>query len=101
MNVRQMQKVIERINRDKGWYDVERTVGDLVSLIHSEVSEALEAFRKSPEETMQEDIGEELADIIIRTLDMASRLGVDMQVVLERKIEKNRHRGYRHGGRRL
>lgn len=36
---------VNRINVDKGWHDSSRTFGDEIALLHSEVSEALEAFR--------------------------------------------------------
>ena len=33
------------IARDHGWWDTERTFGDCIALVHSELSEALEAYR--------------------------------------------------------
>lgn len=68
----------------------------VLALIHSEVSEALEEFRK---EHRLDHFAEELADILIRTLDCAAALELDLDSAVQRKLEKNRQRGYKHGGR--
>lgn len=64
-------------------YGVERVMTNL-ALIHSEVSEAVEAVRKDPDH-----IGEELADVLIRTLELAHMLGIDIGLVTLQKMEKN------------
>lgn len=46
-----------------------------------------------------EGYGSELADVLIRLLDQASRDGVDLTAEFDRKIAYNRARGHRHGGR--
>lgn len=63
-------------------------------LIVSEVSEALEELRKNEE---VENFGEELADIVIRTCDLAGGVGIDLEKEIIKKIEKNKARGYKHG----
>lgn len=62
-------------------------------LIVSEVSEALEALRNGDNENLRE----ELADIIIRTCDLAGGLGIDLEEELIAKVEKNKKRPYKHG----
>lgn len=69
----------------------------VLALIHSEVSEALEAFRKDD----RDNFAEELADVVIRTLDCAGGLGIDLEKAVLAKLEKNRGRGFRHGGKRV
>lgn len=44
--LRILEDIIEEINRFNGWYEENRTVGEEVALIHSEVSELLEAYRE-------------------------------------------------------
>ena len=58
-----------------------------LALIHSEVSEALEAVRKDPPH-----IGEELADVIIRVAELAHMLHIDLDAVVYAKQLKNRQR---------
>lgn len=65
-----------------------------VSLIASEAFEALDALRN---QQPKEDLQEELADVIIRTFDVAAYLGMDIDGVVNMKINKNRSRPYKHG----
>ncbi|KKK83645.1 hypothetical protein LCGC14_2791300, partial [marine sediment metagenome] len=69
----------------------------ILALIHSEVSEALEAFRKNDAENFLE----EMADVLIRVLDCAGGLTDDFDTIVRAKLETNRQRGYRHGGKRV
>jgi NTP pyrophosphatase (non-canonical NTP hydrolase) len=85
----------------KWWQDVEtglpieRNKGELLALIHSEISEALEGERKNlmddhlPARRMAEV---ELADAIIRILDYAGGFNYDIQGAFEEKMEYNRNR---------
>jgi NTP pyrophosphatase (non-canonical NTP hydrolase) len=67
-----------------------------LGMINTEVSEAMEkCFRY----IYKQDIGFECADIIIRTLNFMSRLGLDAEFFIERKNNTNLERGYLHGKR--
>lgn len=68
-------------------------------LIHSEVSEALEAYRKSHPEKMIADVGEELADVCIRVFDLCGALHIDLGKAIVEKMAKNRARPRMHGKR--
>lgn len=81
--------------KSKGWHDEERETGTLLALIHSEVSEALEADRKGNEE----NFAEELADVCIRTFDLCGSRGIDLEKAIIEKMEKNKSRPYKHGGK--
>ena len=80
------------------------TVGCKLALIHSEVSEALEAARKGmPASEKIPDIGnfeEELADTVIRCLDLATRMNLDLGAAIVKKVNYNEGRPYMHGGKR-
>lgn len=69
--------------------------GEKIALMHSELSEALEACRDGDRD--QEE--EELADTIIRILDYAHARGFSMDKTVRAKITKNRDRPHLHGRR--
>jgi NTP pyrophosphatase (non-canonical NTP hydrolase) len=79
------------------WADEAYKVPAVLALIHSEVSEALEAFRKDD----PENFAEEMADVVIRVLDCTHGLGIDLGMAVLEKLEVNRGRGHRHGGKRV
>jgi NTP pyrophosphatase (non-canonical NTP hydrolase) len=80
-----------------GWHEQPTPLPVKLALIHSEVSEALEADRKH----LGEDaVAEELADVVIRVMDTAAAHRLDLAGALFRKMDLNRQREYRHGGRK-
>lgn len=68
-----------------------------LAMIGSEVGEAVEGFRYQD----QENFSEELADIILRTLQLASGLEIDIDKAVADKLEANKARKNRHGGKRI
>jgi NTP pyrophosphatase (non-canonical NTP hydrolase) len=62
-------------------------------LIVGELSEAEDALRKGD----YAHIAEELADVVIRTADLAGGLGFDLEKAIEEKMERNKHRPRLHG----
>jgi NTP pyrophosphatase (non-canonical NTP hydrolase) len=79
------------------WAGTEYKIPAKLALITSEVSEALEAYRKDD----AANFAEELADTLIRVLDLAIGLGIDLDSAVGAKLAKNKQRGYRHGGKRV
>ena len=89
---------IREVNRANGWgveEPAEHQKMVQLMLIVTEAAEAAEAYRAGDEENLIE----ELADVVIRTLDMASYWGYDIDKAVKDKIEKNKGRSYRHGGK--
>ena len=101
-------------------------IASLLCLIHSEVSEALEDLREGKVKSKYKNtytycqadaldptpkdfdipikplgFPSELADIIIRTLDVAEWLGIDMEKEIKMKNDYNKTRAHRHGGKSL
>lgn len=82
-----------------------RNDAEMIALMHSELSEALEGLRKGdppndqlPKFSYQEV---EFADTIIRMMDMALAKGLRIAEALEAKKEYNKGRSYRHGGKSI
>lgn len=81
-----------------------------LALIGDEVSEALKVHREEYDdseedlgtfmtEMQEQDFTEELADIVIRTLDLAAGLDLNIGDSIINKIEKNRTRPNKHNKR--
>lgn len=110
--LRAMQAEVMAFCHEKGWAGPV-TFGDTMALLHSEVSQALEAYRDHgladvtkvavPGTGMPkpEGVGSEFADVLIRLLDDCDRWGVDLAAEFDRKMAYNRTRAYQHGGRAL
>lgn len=127
MTIKELQKEVHALATDKGWYDGikkgdPKTVPEKLALIHSEVSEAMEEYRtgyslttvyhksseggpgfvpgfSSRDDVKPEGFGVELADAVIRILDLAEFLNIDLEQLIERKHAFNKTRSYRHGNK--
>lgn len=98
-NLDQVTKACHTPAKKAGWWSdlqtgepKERNIGELLCLVHSEVSEAMEGARKGlmddklPHRTMLEV---ELADVLIRVFDMAGGLDLDLGGALVEKLAYN------------
>ena len=106
--------------KHKGFWDSERETGTLLMLCVSELAEALEADRKgkfanvklyeavdqtgrqshdafSCESTIKDTFEDEIADTIIRLLDLCGARGIDIEKHINLKLKYNRSRERMHG----
>jgi len=105
--------------RSKGFYESEKNIGEMLALIHSEVSEALESdrsevytnanvkliaateddktFKSLFMEYIKDTFEDELADICIRVFDLAGYKGIDLENHILAKMRYNSMREHKHG----
>lgn len=94
-DVNRLVRICHGLAKESGWHDKPREVGTMLALIHSEVSEAMEGFRKDLNDDHLADrkMAEvELADAIIRICDLAGREGMDLGGALVEKLIYNTQR---------
>jgi NTP pyrophosphatase (non-canonical NTP hydrolase) len=101
-------------SKKKGFHDAQRSTdpdpqvrlmsnGMKLALLHSEVSEALEALRKGNPESVHlggfSGVEEELADLIIRIMDDSTTWGMRVGEAVLQKMVFNAARPHLHGGK--
>ncbi|WP_410769604.1 hypothetical protein [Fontibacillus sp. BL9] len=120
MGINDLVKAAHRNAVNKGWWDEDRSFGEIIALIHSEASEALEDYRNGRDitevwyenkelKTRLNDpitpnckpcgIPSELADIVIRVFDACGRYDIDLEKAITEKMAYNSTRPHKHGGK--
>ncbi len=87
---------------DKGFWDTPRNFGECIALVHSEISEALEAHRTNAVSKIDQALPEwveEFADTFIRMGDMLEGFGMTDTFIniLQQKMGYNQTRPKKHG----
>ncbi len=73
----QMTDEVREVNTAKGWREPGKTFGDYIALLHTEVGEMTDAFRRwgledaTGDDGKPEGVASELADVLIRAIDTA------------------------------
>jgi NTP pyrophosphatase (non-canonical NTP hydrolase) len=108
LNINELVKEAHQNAVNKGWYEEPKSFGDMIALMHSELSEALEDYRNGRgvreiyfEGAKPCGIPTELADVVIRIFDTCGYYGIDLETAIKIKMEYNTKRPQRHGGKVL
>lgn len=117
MNITELVQVAHEDADINGWHDDLPTeagarnawIGNKMLLIVSEVVEAHDEIRNGQDvnKTILDHKGKplgvpsELADVVIRVADLCGVLQIDLEGIIRRKLEYNRSRGYKHGGKQF
>lgn len=117
LGINNLAQEIFMVNKANGFWDRERNVGELLMLVTSELGEALEAHRNGRfsqlnesctsqdketrknnfEKYVKDTFEDEIADAIIRLLDLSAGLGIDIEKHINAKIQYNKLRKKLHG----
>lgn len=123
--INELAKEINKTNKTKGFWDnmnysiditkdqvrviglskhiKDAFIAQKLALVHTEVSEAVEATRLEGYEEngyglyTKDSFVDELADTIIRVLDICGQLDIDIEKQIEWKLNKNKSREFMHG----
>lgn len=122
LTISAMQEIVHKLAVDKGWHEmplIETVDGKIavdvdgvaakLMLIVSELSEALEEMRVDPQRIREvhyavkkpEGFGVELADAVIRIMDLCGALDIDIESLISIKHAYNETRSRRHGNKAL
>lgn len=117
----ELQKEIHENAKSKGFHEGEKNIGEMLCLIHSEVSEALESdrvgkwkegrinmdvvngwaedgnFKEYFIENVKDTFEDELADVVIRVMDLAESYGIKLYDHIIAKMRYNSLREAKHG----
>lgn len=113
VGLNEMAKAVYQGNKDKGFWDKERNVGETLMLVVTELAEALEAHRKGntapptlnmPEISKEnfemffkDTFEDEIADAVIRILDLCGGWNIDLEWHVREKVKYNVSRERLHG----
>lgn len=104
-------RIVHEMAVSKGFWDGDNNPSEKLLLIVSEAVEAMEEIRNghhvnemyyddsNPQNPKPEGVPAELADIIIRTLDVCAGWGIDIDKAVWEKVRYNSAREMMHGRR--
>jgi len=96
MNISELTQAMHKFVGSMGWYEAgsprPQTMRNLAISLNMEAAEVLEHFQWGDELTDTGSFSDELADVMLYLLQLASLSGVDLEQAVLAKLEKNYHR---------
>lgn len=98
MTIADLTEQMHALVKSKGWYEADskrpQTPRNLAVSLSIEAAEILEHFQFTDEIKDREELGSELADVMLYLLQLASVSGIDLEDAVLRKIEVNKGRSW-------
>jgi len=96
LTIKELTEQMHALVKSKGWYEADskrpQTPRNLAVSLSIEAAEVLEHFQFTDEIKDRDELGSELADVLLYLLQLASVSGIDLQDAVLKKIEKNQTR---------
>ena len=96
MDIKELTEAMHRFVRAQGWYEPNsprpQTARNLAISLSLEAAEVMEHFQWNEGVNDQEGLSEELADVTLYLLQIASISGIDLEQAVLAKLEQNYHR---------
>ena len=98
MDIEELTREMHRFVRTQGWYEKDsprpQTLRNLAISLNLEASEVLEYFQWDDDLEQPDLFADELADVALYLLQLASVAGIDLQEAILRKLTKNYGRSW-------
>jgi NTP pyrophosphatase (non-canonical NTP hydrolase) len=96
MDINELTAAMHEFVRSMGWYEStssrQQTLRNLAISLNLEASEVLEHFQWDENLKDPAALSDELADVMLYLLQLASIAGIDLEKAVLAKLEKNYHR---------
>jgi NTP pyrophosphatase (non-canonical NTP hydrolase) len=98
MDIQALTQEMHRFVRSQGWYETNsprpQTLRNLAISLNLEAGEVLEHFQWGGQDPDLQALGEELADVALYLLQIASVAGIDLEQAILAKLERNYTRNW-------
>jgi NTP pyrophosphatase (non-canonical NTP hydrolase) len=98
MNISELTRAMHDFVRSMGWYDPgsprPQTLRNLAISLNLEASEVLEHFQWDETLKDTQSFSDELADVMLYLLQLASKADIDLEKAVLTKLEINYHRNW-------
>jgi NTP pyrophosphatase (non-canonical NTP hydrolase) len=100
MNIQELTEEMHRFVRSQGWYEPgssrPQTLRNLAISLNLEAAEVLEHFQWSDNVSGLNDLADELADVTLYLLQIASVAGINLEEAVHKKLGVNYQRSWDH-----
>jgi NTP pyrophosphatase (non-canonical NTP hydrolase) len=98
MEIKDLTEAMHHFVESQGWYDPTsihpQTLRNLAISLNLEASEVLEHFQWSDQANNTSELADELADVALYLLQLASLAGIDLEQAVMNKLTRNYGRNW-------